>query len=175
MLNTEQLTELPTAYDYIRLGHQLSSVLEWILAEINQVSDEQVIAFASKTMPILAVLRHNKLNNKNTHIYYEGDASPLIDEPRLKSIYGYQYQLTHVADINGIQRHDNDSVIYVTQQPLDSILSLNPHIDLIVNTHPTLGAYIIINQSDAEQLVSAVQHVRRRETIALSPVKSYQA
>ena len=175
VLDTEQLTELPTAYDYIRLGHQLSSVLEWILAEINQVSDEQVITFASKTMPILAVLRHNKLNNKNTHIYYDGDASPLIDEPRLKSIYGYQYQLTHVADINGIQRHDNDSVIYVTQQPLDSILSLNPHIDLIVNTHPTLGAYIIINQSDAEQLVSAVQHVRRRETIALSPVKSYQA
>ena len=38
-----ELAQLPTAYDYIRLGHQLSSVLEWVLAEINQVSDEQVL------------------------------------------------------------------------------------------------------------------------------------
>ena len=28
------LSELPTAYDYIRLGHPLSSVLEWTIANI---------------------------------------------------------------------------------------------------------------------------------------------
>jgi len=82
--DTEHLAKLPTAYDYIRLGHQLSSLLEWVLSEINEVAEEQVIAFASNTMPILAILRHNALNNKATHIYYDCESSPLIDEPRLQ-------------------------------------------------------------------------------------------
>ena len=72
------LEQLPTAYDYIRLGHQLSSVLEWVLAEINQVSDDQVITFASKTMPILSLLRKNKLSGQATIIYYDGDSNMTV-------------------------------------------------------------------------------------------------
>ncbi|MFV0542192.1 MAG: hypothetical protein ACK5L8_00760 [Marinicella pacifica] len=173
--DTVHLDNLPTAYDYIRLGHQLSSLLEWVLAEINQLSDEQVIAFASKSMPILAVLRHNTMNNKTTHIYFDGESSPLMDETRLKEIYGYQYQLTQVADSNAIPHHDDEgTVIYVTQQPLDTNLRLNVNSDLTVNIHPAFGSFIFIHTAHSEQLVSAIQHVRRRETIALSPLNSYQ-
>ena len=32
------LTELPTAYDYIRLGHPLSCVLEWAIAKSHQLN-----------------------------------------------------------------------------------------------------------------------------------------
>ena len=46
--SSNTLEQLPTAYDYIRLGHQLSSLLEWVLAEINKVTDDQVITFDSK-------------------------------------------------------------------------------------------------------------------------------
>ena len=31
--NTTSLAELPTAYDYIRLGHPLSCVLEWAISK----------------------------------------------------------------------------------------------------------------------------------------------
>lgn len=36
---------LPTAYDYIRLGHPLSCVLEWVYAYINNVKPHNVIYF----------------------------------------------------------------------------------------------------------------------------------
>jgi hypothetical protein len=40
-----------------RLGHPLSCVLEWAIAKINHFKPDNVISFASKTIPILAVLR----------------------------------------------------------------------------------------------------------------------
>jgi len=41
------LNELPTAYDYIRLGHPLSCVLEWAIAKLNNIKAENVISFSS--------------------------------------------------------------------------------------------------------------------------------
>ncbi|GAA4817304.1 hypothetical protein GCM10011365_13200 [Marinicella pacifica] len=172
--DTKQLKNLPTAYDYIRLGHQLSSLLEWVLAEINQVNDEQVIAFASKTMPILAVLRHNAINNQATHIYYDTEHSPLIDESRLNNIYGYHYQLSQVADTDDIPQQSEASVIYVTQQPFNKKPNNNPAIDVMVNIQPQSGSYVLIQQADSQALVKAIQHVRRRETIAMSPLNCYR-
>ncbi|TDR17502.1 PLP-dependent transferase [Marinicella litoralis] len=168
-VNTTTLNQLPTAYDYIRLGHQLSSLLEWVLAEINQVVDEQVITFASKTMPILAVLRQNAIKHTATYIYYDVDTAPLIDEPRLKNIYGYQYQLTQVNHSKEIPQHPDGTVVFVTQQDFNKNLNNNPVIDLTVNLHHDLGSYILIHQPNAKQMVQAIQHVRRRETIAMSP------
>ena len=38
------LNELPTAYDYIRLGHPLSCVLEWGIANLNKLkANEQIL------------------------------------------------------------------------------------------------------------------------------------
>ena len=70
--NTEQsaLDLLPTAYDYIRLGHPLSCVLEWSIAKLNNLDASNVISFSSKTTPILAVLRKNLIDHKNTRILY---------------------------------------------------------------------------------------------------------
>ncbi|MFT6721629.1 MAG: hypothetical protein ACJA0J_002435, partial [Bdellovibrionota bacterium] len=55
------LSELPTAFDYIRLGHPLSCLLEWGVAKLNSLKPENVISFSSKTVPVLAVLRKNLL------------------------------------------------------------------------------------------------------------------
>ena len=49
------LYDLPTAYDYIRLGHPLSCLLEWVLASLHRLPSENVISFSSKTAPILAI------------------------------------------------------------------------------------------------------------------------
>ena len=63
------LNQLPTAYDYIRLGHPLSCLLEWTISHLYQVKAQNVISFSSKTGPILAILRSNSLNNKNTQLF----------------------------------------------------------------------------------------------------------
>ena len=69
---TSALKVLPTAYDYIRLGHPLSSVLEWGIAKEQGLDAEFVISFQSKTVPILSILRTNLLEGKNTQINYKG-------------------------------------------------------------------------------------------------------
>lgn len=67
---TTALSKLPTAYDYIRLGHPLSSVLEWAIAKLNNLPAANVISFSSQTIPVLAVLRKNLFEKKNTQIIY---------------------------------------------------------------------------------------------------------
>src|SRR5690606_2086258 len=57
--DVKALSELPTSYDYIRLGHPLSTILEWVIAKKNELKADHIISFSSKTMPILAVLRKN--------------------------------------------------------------------------------------------------------------------
>ena len=63
-VDSSVLSKLPTAYDYIRLGHPLSCVLEWAVANLHETKPKSVISFSSKTTPILAVLRKNLFENK---------------------------------------------------------------------------------------------------------------
>jgi cystathionine beta-lyase/cystathionine gamma-synthase len=159
------------------------------LAEINQVSDDQVITFASRTMPLLALLRHNTISNINTHIYWTGEGSgslseaPLHVEARLKNIYGYQYQVHEVKSVNEVPAHEDGMVVFICDEPMTKQLSVNPNIDATVNVHSTYGSYVVIhNKHSVDQdsettadIVRAVQHVRRRESIAMSPMNCFNA
>lgn len=165
-----QLETLPTAYDYIRLGHPLSSVLEWLLAQINGVSSERIIAFASKTMPILALLRKSAVSGLATHLYYDTDASPLLDIPRLEQFYGYKVRMEKVADALQIPDHGNELVVFITESPYKTPLKVTESVDATVNLHPNYGSTIVIHNANIENLVGDVQHVRRRESIAMAPI-----
>ena len=173
-LSAQALENLPTAYDYIRLGHQLSCVLEWLLAQINTLDAEQVISFASNTMPVLAVLRKNCLLDRKTYVYYDTQTSPLIDLPRLESIYGYKAQLHKVNSALEVPLHSDGTVIFVTQSSYKTSLSTSAHIDATVNIHPHYGSTMFVHNTDIEALISDVQHVRRRESIAITPVNALQ-
>jgi hypothetical protein len=86
------LSELPTAYDYIH-GHPLSCILEWVIANVNNLKPQNVISFSSKTIPVLAVLRKNSLENRNTQIIYTGELPEFFDAEIVKNIYGYHFEL----------------------------------------------------------------------------------
>jgi len=45
--NVQTLSELPTAFDYIRLGHPLSCLLEWTIAKLSNLPSNNVISFSS--------------------------------------------------------------------------------------------------------------------------------
>ena len=170
----EAFESLPTAYDYTRLGHQLSSVLEWVIAKLNHVHSDNVITFASGTMPILAILRRDALKRTLTHIYHDLKSSPLLDEERLRSIYGYQFDVNKITNTSEIPEQQQGTVLFVTQSSYQTPLPTHVNIDATINQHPQFGAMIVIHKSPAldtkvKEIIKDEQHIRRRETIAMTP------
>ena len=171
---TSALGELPTAFDYIRLGHPLSSVLEWTIAKLNNLKPENVISFSSRTVPILAVLRKNLLDQKNTQIVYTGVLPDAFDAEVLKRVYGYHFDLKQVEEVEEIAEF-NGSTVFVSQDEEIGKVELNPNIDFFIKVHPRLGSVLLVNGEQNERYVSEIQHVRRRETIAMTPANCFAA
>jgi len=162
------LNELPTAYDYIRLGHPLSCILEWAVAKLNNLKPNNVISFSSKTMPILAILRKNSLDNKDTQIIYTGNLPNSFELDVLRNIYGYTFELTKVENASAVSTF-NGSTIFISQQEEISKVELHPNIDFFISVYKQFGSIVLVNGKENESYVSHIQHVRRRETIAMTP------
>ncbi|GGG27814.1 PLP-dependent transferase [Pontibacter amylolyticus] len=171
---TTALSELPTAFDYIRLGHPLSSVLEWTIAKLNDLKPQNVVSFSSKTAPILAVLRKNLLDHRDTQIIYTGELPDAFDAEVLKRVYGYKFDLKQVEKAEAVPEF-NGSTIFVSQENEIGHAVLPPNIDFIVKVHPRLGSIVLVNGKQNEGYVSEIQHVRRRETIAMTPADCLSA
>ena len=169
--NSESLaiSELPTAYDYIRLGHPLSCLLEWVIAKINNIKPKNVISFSSKTIPILAILRKNLLANKSTQIVFTDELPKFIDFKVLKNIYGYKFDLKKVEKVEDISAF-NGSTVFISQQDEISNIPLKLDIDFFINFHSQFGSILLVNGEKNESYISEIQHVRRRETISMTPV-----
>ncbi len=165
------LNILPTAYDYIRLGHPLSSVLEWTLAKLNNLESKSVISFSSKVTPILAVLRKNLFENKKTRIIYTDKLPASFDEKAIREVYGYNFEVQKATSITEIQNVDGSTVLVSDQSNIKAI-TLTSNIDFYISLHGDLGSIIFINEGN-ENYISEIQHVRRRETIAMTPADCY--
>ena len=166
--DTSALKNLPTAYDYIRLGHPLSCVLEWAIAHLNNIKAENVITFSSKTAPILAVLRKNSLDNRNTQIIYQGEIPAYFDAEVLRNVYGYTFELHQIEEIAEIPDFSGSTVFISQQAELDH-LNLSSSIDFFTSSNPHLGSILVVNGEANESYISNIQHFRRRETIAMTP------
>ena len=173
-LTSDNLSELPTAYDYIRLGHPLSSILEWTIAKLNGIQAKNVISFSSKTTPILAILRTNLLQNKNTCIAYKGSLPNCFDSTLISTVYGYKFCLKQVEHTTELSSFDG-SIIFISNKEDVSQFDLTPQVDFIINTNDNLGSVLLINGDENENYISEIQHVRRRETIAMTPVNTLVA
>ena len=168
---SSSLEELPTAYDYIRLGHPLSCLLEWVIAKLNNLKSNNIISFGSKTIPVLAILRNNLLENKNTQIRYVGELPDCFDADILRSIYGYKFDLKQVDKAEDITSFEG-SIVFIQQQDVLCNFDVVPNVDFYVNVHSHLGSILLINGEQNETYISEIQHVRRRETIAMTPANS---
>ncbi len=168
------LTALPTAFDYIRLGHPLSSILEWTIAKLNELKPENVISFSSRTVPILAVLRKNLFDRKPTQILYTGNLPDFFDTDVIQKVYGYNFELRQVEKGEEIPEF-NGSTILISQQDDFGKVELQPNVDFFIDIHADLGSVLLVNGEENENYISEIQHVRRRETIAMTPANSFSA
>ncbi|MBV1859089.1 MAG: hypothetical protein KUG77_11815 [Nannocystaceae bacterium] len=168
------LGELPTAFDYIRLGHPLSCVLEWSVARALGLEAQSVICFSSRTAPLLAVLRKNLLANRSTLVAYEGQLPDFFDADVLRNVYGYNFELQPVERVEDVPSHDG-STIFLAQPEGVTEFTLHSGVDFYVNLHPRLGSIIVVNGEENSEYISEIQHVRRRETIAMTPTNALSA
>ena len=168
------LQSLPTAYDYIRLGHPLSCVLEWTIANLNQLNPENVISFSSQTVPVLAILRTNLLAHKNTQIVYTGELPATFDAEVLKRVYGYKFELKQVENATVVSEFEG-STVFISQQKELWKVEHSPNIDFYLQTSAALGSVLLVNGNQNKGYISDIQHVRRRETIAMTPVNCLTA
>lgn len=172
------LENLPTAYDYVRLGHPLSSILEWSIAQVHHLPAKNVISFSSKTMPILAILRKNLFEKKGTRLVYQGELPPFFDTDLLQSVYGYQAELKQInnpSELSSLKHSPSQSTIYLAQEEITSPLELSTptisnEVDFVLHLYPRLGSVLVVNGEKNESYISEIQHVRRRETIAMTPI-----
>ncbi|APY08982.1 cystathionine beta-synthase [Winogradskyella sp. J14-2] len=166
--STESLSQLPTAYDYIRLGHPLSSVLEWTIAKLNGLNSEHVISFSSESMPILAILRTNLLEQRATRILHTEDLPKRFSTDLLKSVYNYNFEIEHIQNLDAIEAFDGSTILISKHQTVAANLQ-NEKIDFYVNLYEGLGSVLLISGKAKTSFISDIQHVRRRETIAMTP------
>lgn len=168
------LNELPTAYDYIRLGHPLSCLLEWVVAGVNDLEAESVISFSSKVTPILAVLRKNLFEKKKTRILYTGKLPSSFNAEMIRRVYGYSFDLKEVRGVEDIPAFDGSTIFVAPQEDIFTV-KLSSGIDFFLSTHAQFGSVLLINGAQNKGYVSDIQHVRRRETIAMTPANCLAA
>lgn len=168
------LDNLPTAFDYIRLGHPLSCLLEWSIGRRYNLKAENIISFSSKTIPVMAILRENLLNNKNTQINYIGEVPEFLEKGILEKVYGYTFELNKINSIDEISTFKGSSV-FISNQTKISDISLINSVDFYVSWCAELGSILLVNGEANESYINNIQHVRRRETIAMTPANCLAA
>lgn len=165
----KQLSMLPTAYDYIRLGHPLSCILEWSVAESIGIGSDSIIAFSSQTMPLFAILRNNLILKRTTQIHFATNISDNkllknFDEKLIKSTYGYDFDVvtSPTTEFSGCTVLVTDFNSLFTQKLNDKVY------DFVVHIHPDYGSIVKIHSRYCDY-IPQIQHVRRRESIAMTP------
>ncbi len=162
------LAELPTAFDYVRLGHPLSCIMEWAIARFNDIHVDNVITFSSRTSPIMAILRKNLFLEKASRIVHNNSLPPSFDENLLKKVYGYNFEVINSKDINSLGEFNGSTILVDTSDDLFDF-EVNSSADFYVRHNDQLGSVLLINNREKDSYVSEIQHVRRRETIAMTP------
>lgn len=162
------LSALPTAYDYIRLGHPLSSVLEWAIAKLNGLQPSSVISFSSWTAPVMAVLRKNLIDDKKTRIVVQGEWSNDFDAETVKRVYGYHFEWVSISNLEELPEFDG-STVFLSQEDRIGKSELHPKVDFFISVHKDLGSVLRVQGETNQVYISEIQHVRRRETIAMTP------
>lgn len=172
------LNILPTAYDYIRLGHPLSCVLEWTIAQLNGMSAHRVVSFSSSIAPLLAILRANKLAGKHTLVLHDGNLPSDFDADVVRDIYGYSFDLKVVNGISELPLH-KDSTVYISDRDKNNIfhykIEEKASVDFHIMQHGHLGSVLVAISDQSQSYISEIQHVRRRETIAMTPSNALSA
>lgn len=170
-IDNESLQKLPTAFDYIRLGHPLSCVLEWAIATKYNFAADRVIAFSSQTIPIMAILRKNALEGKATQIIYDEELPADFNQEMIASVYTYQCVFKKLDAEAIVPEFDGSTIVFSNKKELADF-DRRFNVDFSINYQAGLGSILLVLDAESESYITEIQHVRRRETIAMTPANT---
>ncbi len=102
-----------------------------------------------------------------------------FDAEALRRVYSYDFEMKQVERAEAISVpasfRENGSIVFFSQHDEIGQASLTPTIDFFINVHPQLGSILFVNGEKNEGYISEIQHVRRRETIAMTPADCFTA
>ena len=115
----------------------------------------------------------NLLTKKKTRITYTGELPGFFNVEVLRNVYGYQFDLKQVEDLSAISEFIGSTIFisnkdeFSKTEPIPT--SMTRGIDFLINVYTDLGSVLLVNGEENESYISEIQHVRRRETIAMTP------
>jgi hypothetical protein len=65
------------------------------------------------------------------------------------------------------------TTIFISEQDAINAIEFTSTIDFFINGYTHLGSVLLINGEQNEHYISDIQHVRRRETIAMTPINCH--
>ena len=166
-IDSASLMGLPTAYDYIRLGHPLSCFMEWVFSQKLNLPSNNIISFSSQTMPLLSILRKNLSEGKETTVYFVNEPPESLNLDKLKDVYGYQLNSFDISENDTIPSRQGSRVVYCDLKSL-RLLERLTEADFVIGYDESCGSIILVNERN-KSYISEIQHVRRRESIAMTP------
>src|SRR5690606_14607841 len=132
-----------------------------------------LISFSSRMDHIVCFLRKNVLHKKNTQIVYTHRLPAHFNAEIIRRGYGYQFDLKKVENTEDLTPFNGSTVFISEDRFLD--INLTSTIDFFMTLHPQLGSVILVNGNQNDSYISEIQHVRRRETIAMTPANCHSA
>jgi hypothetical protein len=91
----------------------------------------------------------------------------------IKNIYGYHFDLKHIENTEAIPVF-NGSTVLISKEEKFGAIDIPNGVDFFISLHGDLGSILFAN-GEKTKLHSDIQHVRRRETIAMTPADSLTA
>src|SRR5690606_15086807 len=109
-----------------------------------------------------------------TLIAYQGELPKGFDAEEIRRVYNYRFDLLQVENTDAIPQFDG-SIIYLEKQETLNPKALSSSIDFYIQILPHLGSILLVNGEQNKKYIAEIQHVRRRETIAMTPSDCYAA
>ena len=123
-------------------------------------------------VPVLAILRKNLLEKTSTRIIYTNDLPHFFDVDILRNVYGYNFELNQVDNLDVVSEFSGSTIFITEQNAITDVHLTQPFankIDFFINWYKHLGSILLVNGKQNENYIADIQHVRRRETIAMTP------
>merc|ERR1712000_156534 len=116
----------------------------------------------------LAILRTNLLENRATKILYTDTLPKGFNSDLLKSVYNYNFEVEQIENLETVEVFEGTTILISKQKSIETNLQ-HKHIDFYVNLFEGLGSVLLVSAEEKNSFISDIQHVRRRETIAMTP------